>query len=85
MMPPIVRLPFSYARRHGVLLDASSTPPVLVMRAGTALSAVAEARRWAGCEVTLLRLADATFAQRLASSYSAGHSAVEQVALGLDD
>ncbi|WP_300731046.1 type II secretion system ATPase GspE [Pseudomonas sp.] len=85
MMVPLARLPFSYARRHGLLLDTSTTPAQLVMRADTPLSAVAEARRWAGSEVTLLSLADAAFAQRLASSYSAGHSAAEQVALGLDD
>ena len=79
------RLPFSFARRFGVLLDASSIPPILLVRADTPLSALAEVRRWAGHEVTVQVIADAQFGERLAKSYSAGHSAAEQVAQGLDD
>ena len=60
-------------------------PPILLVRADTPLSALAEVRRWAGHEVTVQVIADAQFGERLANSYSAGHSAAEQVAQGLDD
>ena len=85
MTLPGACLPFGFARRFGIVLDASSTPATLLIRADTPLTALAEAQRWAGREVTFSPLTDAHFSERLASSYSAGHSAAEQVAQGLDE
>lgn len=82
MTLPGACLPFGFARRFGIVLDASSTPATLLIRADTPLTALAEAQRWAGREVTFSPLTDAHFSERLASSYSAGHSAAEQVAQG---
>ena len=48
MMPTAARLPFSFARRFGVLLDTSTTPAALLIRADTPLTALAEAQRLAG-------------------------------------
>ena len=85
MTQPTARLPFSFARRFGVLLDAAISPATLLIRADTPLTALAEARRWAGLEAVMQLIADGEFSERLANSYSAGQSAAEQVAQGLDD
>ena len=85
MTLPAARLPFSFARRYGVLLDTTSMPPVLLIRADTPLTALAEAQRWSGRGVTVQTIADTRFGELLASNYSAGQSAAEQVAQGLDD
>ncbi|NMY39318.1 MULTISPECIES: type II secretion system ATPase GspE [unclassified Pseudomonas] len=78
------RLPFSFARRFGVVLEAASTPATLLMRSDTPLSVVAEVRRKVATALVLKRVSDAEFNTALASTYSAGQSAAEQVALGLD-
>lgn len=78
------RLPLSFARRFGVVLEAASTPATLLMRSDTPLSVVAEVRRKVATALVLKRVSDAEFNTALASTYSAGQSAAEQVALGLD-
>ncbi|MQT43332.1 MULTISPECIES: type II secretion system ATPase GspE [unclassified Pseudomonas] len=84
MSLPPVRLPYSFARRFGVLLDTSTQPASLLIRSDTPLTVLAEVQRWAGVDVQLQRLPDALFSERLTLSYSAGQSAAEQVAQGLD-
>ena len=84
MTEPLLRLPFSFARRFGVLLDVSTTPVSLLMRNDTPLTVLAEARRWAGVELIVRKVSDELFSDLLASNYSAGQSAAEQVAQGLD-
>ncbi|BBP83940.1 type II secretion system protein E [Pseudomonas sp. Pc102] len=75
------RLPFAYARRHGVLLDAGQ----LLCRADAALAIVAEVRRQHG-EPTLCQVLDAdAFAERLALCYQDGQGDAQQVAEGLDE
>ncbi|WP_017903696.1 type II secretion system ATPase GspE [Pseudomonas asplenii] len=81
----IRRLPFGFARRFGVLLEPRDEAAVLLIRADTPLTALAEARRQLGRDWPLRTLADAEFAARLAACYSDGQSAAEQVAQGLDD
>ena len=78
------RLPFGFARRFGVLLDARATPAVLLMRDGAPLTALAEVQRRTGGELAVQRVSDEDFSDALASTYSAGQSAAEQVAQGLD-
>ncbi|ALE90066.1 type II secretion system ATPase GspE [Pseudomonas versuta] len=85
MTSPSLRLPFSFARRFGVLLDFTASPPALLIRADTPLTALAEARRWAGQALDLQAVTDTRFSELLANSYSAGQSAAEQVAQGLDE
>ena len=85
MMPTAARLHFSFARRFGVLLDTSTTPAALLIRADTPLTALAEAQRLACGEVAIQVISDTHFGELLASSYSTGQSAAEQVAQGLDD
>lgn len=77
-------LPFAFARRYGLLVDSRDGQVTLLMRADTPLSALAEARRQLG-PVPVLGVDAQVFASRLAQAYSAGPSAAEQVAQGLDD
>ncbi|WP_248795947.1 type II secretion system ATPase GspE [Pseudomonas sp. MWU13-2105] len=79
------RLPFGFARRYGVLLESQGEGASLSIRADTPLSAVSEARRLFPGELPLQLLDESLFAARLATAYSDGHSAVQQVAQGLDD
>jgi general secretion pathway protein E len=77
-------LPFAFARRFGLLAATADMGPVLLMRADTPLEALAEARRQLG-PLPLNVVTSDEFAARLALTYSAGQSAAEQVAQGLDD
>ena len=80
----IVELPFSFARRHGILLDRGAAEPALLMRDDTSLAAMAEACRVVGSTWNLRRVSDAEFAERLASCYGAGQDAAQAVVQGLD-
>ncbi|VVN96981.1 type II secretion system ATPase GspE [Pseudomonas fluorescens] len=79
------QLPFGFARRFGVLLEGAGDTLSLSVRGDTSLSALAEARRLSGRDLPVQVLDPAVFATRLASCYSEGQSAAEQVAQGLDD
>jgi hypothetical protein len=47
------RLPFAFAKRHGVLLIATASGMHLAYRPGTSVTALAEAQRLAGREVDI--------------------------------
>jgi len=77
-------LPFSFARRHGILFDSQTADPVLLMREDASLSALSEACRLAGSALPL-RLVDQTcFAEHLANCYGASQDAAQAVVQGLD-
>ncbi len=79
-------LPFSFAKRHGVLIR-ESTPEAAdtVYRANAAPLAIAEARRFAGVPLELSRVSDEVFDSLLQASYEQGsHKAMEMVD-GLED
>ena len=80
-----LRLPFSFARRFGVLLDSASSPVCVLIRHDTPLTALAEAWRWLGVQGVVQQVTDERFSELLTSTYSAGQSAAEQVAQGLDE
>ena len=75
------RLPFSYARRHGVLLHGGE----LLCRAGTELAILAEVRRQHGGALRPRVLDAEAFAQALASHYQDGQNDAREVADGLGD
>ena len=54
------RLPFSFAKRHGVLLLASreAGPAAVMFKAGVAPSAIMEVRRFVGAPIVLEGLGD---------------------------
>jgi len=79
-------LPFSFAKRHGVLIrgidgDTADT----VYRGGASPLAIAEARRFAGKPLKLSQVSDEVFDSLLQASYEQGsHKAMEMVG-GLED
>ncbi|NWB90843.1 type II secretion system ATPase GspE [Pseudomonas agarici] len=79
------QLPFGFARRFGVLLEAQGETALLSIRDDTPLTALSEARRVLGRDWPVQVLDEPMFAARLAACYSDGQSAAEQVAQGLDD
>jgi general secretion pathway protein E len=78
-------LPFGFARRFGVLMEREGSQLCLALRPDTPLTALAEARRMCGQDLSFRILDADVFALRLASAYREGQSAAEQVAQGLDD
>ncbi|MFC5695106.1 type II secretion system ATPase GspE [Pseudomonas sp. GCM10022186] len=84
MNPPLVeaplrRLPFGFAKRHGVLL-LDGAEPCLAHRPGVELVALAEARRFAGRSLPLRPLSLDAFEQALAQAYQHDSSAAMQLA-----
>jgi general secretion pathway protein E len=79
-------LPFSFAKRHGVLIrEFSKESADAVFRPGTSPMSLAEARRFAGVPLKLSRVSAEDFDALLQESYEQGsHKAMEMVG-GLDD
>ncbi|HTN31484.1 MAG TPA: type II secretion system ATPase GspE [Pseudomonas sp.] len=67
--PPPRRLPFSYARRHGVVLLEEPRPGCLGFRPGVEPTVLAEARRFAGQRLPLRPLSTEEFERLLAGAY----------------
>ncbi len=79
-------LPFSFAKRHGVLIreilpDAADT----VYRPGASPLSIAEARRFAGVPLKLSRVSVEVFDTLLQESYEQGSHNAMQMVDGLDD
>jgi len=55
--PKRAALPYSFAKKHGVLLDTNGDVPALIYRPGVSNTAILEARRIAGRQL-VLQLAD---------------------------
>src|SRR5690606_21249350 len=77
---PQRRLPFGFAKRHGVVLATQDSQPCLLHRPGVDLVAVAEAQRFAGARLTLKALSQEAFEQALAAAYQHDSSAATQLA-----
>jgi general secretion pathway protein E len=79
-------LPFSFAKRHGVLIrEFSKESADAVFRPGASPLSLAEARRFAGIPLKLSRVSAEDFDALLQESYEQGsHKAMEMVG-GLDD
>ena len=83
---PVRILPFSFAKRHGVLIrtlegDAADA----VYRASASPLSLAEVRRFAGVPVTFERVSDELFDSLLQASYEQGSHQAMQMVDGLDD
>ncbi|MDQ1901654.1 ATPase, T2SS/T4P/T4SS family [Paracoccus sp. WLY502] len=68
-MSPDDRLPYAFARQHGVLLEHGPQGPVCLARPAAPLGALAEVRRLAGRSVRLEQVTPAHFAARLSQIY----------------
>ena len=79
-------LPFSFAKRHGVLIrEMTSEGADAVYRAGASPLSIAEVRRYLGVPLKLSRVSTEIFDSLLQASYEQGsHKAMEMVG-GLDD
>jgi len=67
---PYTDLPYSFAKRHGVLLEANAENKlVMVQRNGVSMMAIAEASRKAGQKVTTETVTDDEFDARLTRHY----------------
>jgi len=78
------RLPFAYAKRHGVLIqDADGATPIIIYRPGAQATSLAEARRFAGCPVRFLAVEPELFDASLQQAYESG--AAMTMVEGLDD
>jgi len=77
-------LPFAFAKRHGVLIQASQSHGTEVLyRDGAALSSLAEVRRFLGVPVKFTKVDSDAFDTRLQLSYESG--AAMTVMEGLDE
>jgi general secretion pathway protein E len=78
------RLPFAFAKRHGVLIqDSGAESPVVLYRRGAKATSLAEARRYAGRPVRFVAVEPELFDASLQQAYESG--AAMTMVEGLDD
>ena len=78
------RLPFAFAKRHGVLIqDEGAESPVVIYRRGAKATSLAEARRFAGGTVRFVAVEPELFDASLQQAYESG--AAMTMVEGLDD
>lgn len=80
-----VQLPYSYAKRHGVLFLFEGEQAIIVRRQNAPLPALAEARRFLGSTASYKTVADEEFSKLLAVSFTGDSGESQQVAAGLED
>ncbi|MFQ6372261.1 type II secretion system ATPase GspE [Shewanella sp. YIC-542] len=73
------RLPFAFAHRQGVVLSKEGEQLVLYYTARAAMSALLEARRYAACDLPLIKVDDATFENHLTQTYQSDSSEAQQL------
>ncbi|MDZ4338023.1 MAG: type II secretion system ATPase GspE [Pseudomonas sp.] len=81
------RLPFSFAKRHGVVVQAMQGAPCLAYRVGVELVALSEAQRFVGAQLPVQALSVEAFEQALAKAYqhdSASMQLAEDIGGSLD-
>jgi general secretion pathway protein E len=82
----IPALPFSFAKRHGVLIrEVNDNVVDTVYRPGVSPESIAEVRRFAGMPLSLSRVTVETFDALLQESYEQGSNKAMQMVDGLDD
>ena len=64
-----LRLSFSFAQAHGVILDNTQQPPCVLYRSGLKLDVLRELRRFIEGPLQTLQITDAEFQQRLTRAY----------------
>ncbi len=80
-----LQIPYSFAKKHGVLLRYESDQVYIVRRHDTAQIALQEARRFLGRSAQYRLCSDEDFNQLLSSSYAGETGESQQVAAGLED
>ena len=80
-----IQIPYSFAKRHGVLLRYDGDQVFIVRRENTAWIALQEARRLLNVPAHYEILDDQRFNALLSSSYAGDTGESQQVAAGLED
>nr|WP_174506680.1 type II secretion system ATPase GspE [Acinetobacter sp. Marseille-Q1620] len=80
-----LQIPYSFAKRHGVLLRYEGDQVYIVRRQDTAQIAIQEARRYLGRPAQYQICANDEFDHLLSSSYAGETGESQQVAAGLED
>lgn len=80
-----LQIPYSFAKRHGVLLRYDGNHVFIVRRANTALIAIQEARRYLAYPAEHQLCTEQEFQQLLSSSFAGDTGESQQVAAGLED
>ncbi len=79
------QLPYSFAKRHGVLLKFDGAQTIIVLRDNAPLPALNEARRVIGAPASYQTVTDEEFTRLLAGSYSRDSGQSQEVVAGLED
>ncbi|ENX02869.1 type II secretion system protein E [Acinetobacter sp. CIP 101934] len=80
-----LQIPYSFAKRHGVLLRYEGDQVFIVRRDNTSMLALQEARRFLGHPAQYQLCNDHEFSQLLSSSFAGDSGESQQVAAGLED
>ncbi|MGE0486277.1 MAG: type II secretion system ATPase GspE [Gammaproteobacteria bacterium] len=81
-----MKLPFTYARRNGVLVeDGADGTLAVTLSAAAQPRALIELRRVAGCRLAVTRVPDHEFTARLQQTYEDGQTRAEQTMADLGD
>ena len=80
-----LQIPYSFAKRHGVLLRYEGDEIYVLRRQGATLAALQEARRFVGRAVHYQDCSENEFQQLLSSSFAGDSGESKQVAAGLED
>jgi general secretion pathway protein E len=82
---PVGRLPFAFAKRHGVLVrGVVEGKAQVVYREGAQPSAVAELRRFLGIPLVIERVAESAFDELLRKAYEGGSGEAGQIVEGIE-
>ncbi len=76
----LVRLPFTFAKTHGVLLDGGVQPPMVYHQILPSIAVLTELRRYLGCSFELRAISEDEFQKRLSQSYQRGNNEAVQMA-----
>lgn len=79
------QLPYSFAKRHGVMLQFDGEQAIILLRADAALPALTEARRLLGEPAQYQTISDEEFNRLLSGAYAGDTGESQQVAAGLED
>lgn len=79
------QLPYSFAKRHGVMLQFEGEQAIIVLRADAGLPALTEARRLLGEPARYQTISDEEFNRLLSGAYAGDSGESQQVAAGLED
>ncbi|MEO0346775.1 MAG: type II secretion system ATPase GspE [Pseudomonadota bacterium] len=80
------QLPFSFAKRHGLLVrEQDGVPRALLYRAGASLASLAEAQRFLGQTLTIERVTEEQFDMELQQAYERGTGPAMQMMDGFEE